>query len=76
MHCSLAHLSLSDKVSFCDQILSVVSVFVYTSPRTGIYWLNINWVLAIYSFNAKKKVPNKFEALVGYLGVLLGKLTL
>ena len=41
----------------------------------GIYWVDMNWVLAIYSVKCPKKVPNTFEALVGYIGILMGILS-
>ena len=40
----------------------------------GIYWVDMNWVLAIYSISVKKKYPIN-QAHVGYLGVLLGILS-
>ena len=40
----------------------------------GLYWVDMNWVLAIYSVTVQSKYPI-FEALVGYLDVLLGILS-
>ena len=46
-----------------------------SKSTNGIFWVNKNWVLAIYSVSVQIKVPNKTEAFVGYFGVFLGILS-
>ena len=63
------HISSSNYVSllkgletycYCLGCLSI-----HPSPQMGIYWVEMNWVLAIYSVTVQKKYPINLRHLLG-----------
>ena len=48
-------------------VIPSVILSVYLSPRMGIYWVDMNWVLAIYSVSVQSKYPINLRHLLGIL---------